>query len=92
MQRTGMTPMNQRFPLFTHDPNNSGLIKPVIVHKNIDDQGKYVESELSEAADTTLVDQAMELVKSFLEVRRQPDGRVCRRPVPAVVIFIAFLY
>jgi hypothetical protein len=64
MQRTGMTPMNQRFPLFTHDPTNSGLIKPVIVHVTVDDQGNVVESELSAASDPTLVDQAMALVKS----------------------------
>lgn len=64
MQPTRTAPMNQRFPLFAHDPTNSGLIKPVVVHVTVDDQGKVVESELSAASDPALVDQAMALVKS----------------------------
>jgi hypothetical protein len=64
MQRTATVPMNQRFPLFAHDPTNSGVIKPVIVHVTVDDQGQVVESEVSAAADPVLVDQAIALVKS----------------------------
>lgn len=64
MQRTAMVPMNQRFPLFAHDPTNSGVIKPVIVHVTVDEQGKVVESEVSAAADPVLVEQAIALVKN----------------------------
>jgi hypothetical protein len=64
MQRTDMVPMNRRFPLFAHDPTNSGVIKPVIVHVTVDDHGQVVESEVSAAADPVLVDQAIALVKS----------------------------
>jgi hypothetical protein len=64
MQRTAMAPMNQRFPLFAHDPTASGVIKPVIVHVTVDDQGDVVEAELSAAADPALVAQAIALVKS----------------------------
>ncbi len=63
MQRTRTAPMNQRFQLFAHDPTNSGLIKPVVVHVTVDDQGNVVESEVSAASDPALVDQAVALVK-----------------------------
>jgi hypothetical protein len=61
MQRTGTAPMHRRFPLFAHDPTNSGLIKPVVVHvRNV------VESEVSAASDPALVDQAVALVKGSI--------------------------
>lgn len=79
MQRTGMVPMNQRFPLFAHDPTNSGVIKPVIVHITIDDQGDVVESAISAAADPTLVDQAIAMVKSAKFGANRMDAYVAVR-------------
>jgi hypothetical protein len=79
MQRTVTAAMNQRFPLFAHDPTNSGLIKPVIVHVTVDDQGDVVESEVSAAADQTLVDQAIALVKSSRFSAQRMDAYVAVR-------------
>jgi hypothetical protein len=79
MQRTVTAVMNQRFPLFAHDPTNSGLIKPVIVHVTVDDQGDLVECEVSAAADQTLVDQAIALVKSSTFSAQRMDAYVAVR-------------
>lgn len=79
MQRTATVPMNQRFPLFAHDPTNSGVIKPVIVHITVDDRGQVVESEVSAAADPVLVDQAVALVKSSKFSASRMDAYVAVR-------------
>ena len=79
MQRTVTAPMNQRFPLFAHDPTNSGVIKPVIVHVTVDDQGNVVESEVSAAADPALVDQAIALVKRSKFSAQRMDAYVAVR-------------
>lgn len=79
MQRTVTGPMNLRFPLFAHDPTNSGVIKPVIVHVTIDDQGDVVESAVSAAADPTLVDQAIAMVKSAKFSANRMDAYVAVR-------------
>ena len=79
MQRTTTAPMNQRFPLFAHDPTNSGLIKPVIVHVTVNDQGEVVESEVSAAADPALVDKAIALVKSSKFSASRMDAYVAVR-------------
>jgi len=55
--------MNMRFPLNAHDPTNSGVLKQVIVHATIDSQGNVVDSALSAAADSALVEPALDLVK-----------------------------
>jgi hypothetical protein len=79
MQRTVMTAMNQRFPLFARDPTNSGVIKPVIVHVTIDDHGDVVESEVSAAADPALADQATALVKNSKFGANRMDAYVAVR-------------
>ncbi len=79
MQRTNTAATNQRFPLFAHDPTNSGLIKPVIVHVTVDDRGQIVESEVSAAADPVLVDQAIALVKSSKFATQRMDAYVAVR-------------
>ena len=55
--------MNMRFPLNAPDPTNSGVLKQVIIHATIDNQGNVVDSQLSATADSALVEPALDLVK-----------------------------
>ncbi len=63
MSRVPMGGGNQRFPLYAHDPTNSGMMKQVIVHALLDGQGNAIDTVLSAAADPSLADTALDLVK-----------------------------
>jgi len=36
--------LNQRFPLYTRDTTNSGMLKQVIVHATLDSDGNAVDT------------------------------------------------
>src|SRR5208282_5009813 len=55
--------MNQRFPMVVGNAQAT-IDKPSIVHVIIDKQGNVVEAELSAAADVSLGDAAMNLVRN----------------------------
>jgi len=55
--------MNMRFPLNAPDPTNSGVLKQVIIHATIDNLGNVVDSQLSAAADSALVEPALDLIR-----------------------------
>jgi len=74
--------MNMRFPLATHDPTNSGVLKQVIVHATADDQGNLVETEISAAADPALADQAIAVVRSSKFARGRMDAYINVRFMP----------
>jgi hypothetical protein len=75
---------NQRFPLVVHDPTNSGVLKQVIVHALMDSEGNVVDSVFSAAADTALIQTAMDLVKrtKFSVGTQQTDAYINVRFVP----------
>ena len=75
---------NQRFPLYTHDPTNSGMLKQVIVHALIDGEGNAIDTQFSAAADPTLIDTAIDLVKKtkFPVATPQMDAYINVRFVP----------
>ena len=52
-----------RFPIRTPNPFPAKVVEPVIVHAEIDAEGKVLEEELSAAADPALIQAALDLVK-----------------------------
>jgi hypothetical protein len=55
--------VNQRFPMNVPSTLVSGQVKPVIVHAQIDRNGNVTEEELTAAADPSLAQPALDLVK-----------------------------
>jgi hypothetical protein len=76
--------LNQRFPLYTRDTGNSGMLKQVIVHATLDSDGNAVETVFSAAADPGLIETAMDLVKKtkFSVAASQTDAYINVRFVP----------
>jgi len=84
MRQVPMGGGNQRFPLVTHDPTNSGVLKQVIVHALLDDRGNAIDTVLSASADPALSEAALELVKQtkFGVGTPQTDAYINVRFVP----------
>jgi hypothetical protein len=76
--------LNQRFPLYTRDTTNSGMLKQVIVHATLDSDGNAIDTAFSAAADPSLIETAMNLVKKtkFSVATSQTDAYINVRFVP----------
>ena len=60
-----------RFPIEAHNPLPSKVVQPVIVHAQIDSEGRATEAELCAASDPALAEAALDLVKRSI-FRHQP--------------------